>query len=83
MRNILLSVLASLAKQERQKISDRTKAGLATARRKGKRPGQPTKEYLRDDIAQLASKGLSKSAIAKKFKVSRDTVYKYFPQSSV
>ena len=82
-RNILLSIFASLAKQERQKISDRTKAGLATARRKGKTLGQPTKEHLRGDIAKLAKDGLSKSAIAKKLKVSRDTVYKYYPSDSL
>jgi DNA invertase Pin-like site-specific DNA recombinase len=40
-RNILLALLASLAKLEAQKISERTKAGLARARAKGKRLGRP------------------------------------------
>ena len=40
-RNILLALLASLAKLEAQKISERTKAGLASARAKGKRLGRP------------------------------------------
>ena len=39
-RNVLLAVLASLAKLERQKISERTKAGLERARAKGKRLGR-------------------------------------------
>ena len=39
-RDILLAVLASLAKLERQKISERTKAGLERARSKGKRLGR-------------------------------------------
>jgi DNA invertase Pin-like site-specific DNA recombinase len=41
-RNIILATLSSLAKVEAQKISDRTKAGLARARAKGKRIGRPT-----------------------------------------
>ena len=40
MRDVLLAVLASLAKLERQKISERTKAGLERARAKGKRLGR-------------------------------------------
>jgi DNA invertase Pin-like site-specific DNA recombinase len=40
-RNIILATLSSLAKVEAQKISERTKAGLARARAKGKRIGRP------------------------------------------
>lgn len=40
-RNILLALLASLAKLERQKISQRTKAGLERARAMGKPLGRP------------------------------------------
>ena len=40
-RNILLATLASLAKLEREKISQRTKAGLERARAKGKLLGRP------------------------------------------
>jgi DNA invertase Pin-like site-specific DNA recombinase len=40
-RNILLATLASLAKLEREKISQRTKAGLERARAMGKRLGRP------------------------------------------
>jgi DNA invertase Pin-like site-specific DNA recombinase len=40
-RNILLALLSSLAKVEAQKISDRTKAGLARAAAKGVRIGRP------------------------------------------
>jgi DNA invertase Pin-like site-specific DNA recombinase len=45
-RNILLALLASLAKVEAQKISERTRAGMARARARaraqGKRIGRPT-----------------------------------------
>ena len=40
-RNILLATLASLAKLEREKISQRTKAGLQRARAMGKHLGRP------------------------------------------
>jgi DNA invertase Pin-like site-specific DNA recombinase len=40
-RNILLATLSSLAKLEREKISQRTKAGLERARARGKVLGRP------------------------------------------
>jgi DNA invertase Pin-like site-specific DNA recombinase len=43
-RNILLALLASLAKVEAQKISERTKAGMARARAKGKSQGKEPRE---------------------------------------
>jgi DNA invertase Pin-like site-specific DNA recombinase len=78
-RDILISVLASLAKQERRRISERTKAGLETARQKGKRLDAPPKDHLKEDIARLIKLDNSKQAIAKKLKISRSTVYKYSP----
>jgi DNA invertase Pin-like site-specific DNA recombinase len=40
-RNILLALLSSLAKVEAQKISERTKAGMARAKAKGIKIGRP------------------------------------------
>ena len=77
-RDILLSVLSSLAKQERRRISERTKAGLETARRKGKHIGAPSKAHLKEEIKLLAKRGMSKPKIAKKLKIARGTVYKYW-----
>ena len=83
-RDILLAVLSSLAKQERRRISERTKAGLETARKKGRRLGPPTKAHLVDDIKRLAIKeNLSKRAIAKRLKVSKNTVIKYYPKAPI
>jgi len=79
-RDILLAVLSSLAKQERRRISERTKAGLETAKKKGKHIGAPSKAYLRNEIEKLAKQDLSKQAIAKKLKVARNTVLKYYPK---
>src|SRR6266403_3018039 len=50
-RNILLATLASLAKLECEKISQRTKAGLERARAKGKILGRP--KFSDGDRAKL------------------------------
>lgn len=77
-RDILLSVLASLAKQERLRISERTKAGLETARRRGKILGAPPKADVIEKITRMKDEGMSKKAIAKKLHISRGTVYKHW-----
>lgn len=82
-RDILISVLASLAKQERRRISERTKAGLETARKKGKQIGRPSKAHLQDHIKSLTQKGLSKNAIAKKLSIDYKTVLKYYPRKAI
>jgi DNA invertase Pin-like site-specific DNA recombinase len=77
-RNVLLALLSSLAKVEAQKISERTKAGMARARAKGSRIGRPKLGLeLREKIAQRAAKGETTYAIAKALKVDRHTVAKY------
>src|SRR5271169_1971886 len=50
-RNILLATLSSLAKLEREKISQRTKAGLQRARAMGKALGRP--KFSDGDLARL------------------------------
>ena len=57
-RNILLALLASLAKVEAQKISERTRAGMARARAQGKRIGRPTISHkLKEKIAARIAAG--------------------------
>ena len=43
-KDVVLSVMATLAKIEREKISERTKAGLARAREAGRFAGRPKKD---------------------------------------
>jgi len=76
-RNILLALLASLAKVEAQKISERTKAGMARARAKGKHIGRPAiGEELRLKIAvRVAEVGAYQAA--KEFNVDPKTAAKY------
>lgn len=77
-RNILLALLASLGKLEAQKLSDRTRAGMARAKASGKRIGRPSIDArLRQRIATMAANGKSPYAIGKQLGVDRHTAAKY------
>jgi len=65
-KDILLSVMGALAKQERIKISERTKAGLEQARKKGVTLGKPAvPENVKQEIIKLRNEGKSYRQIAK------------------
>ena len=80
---ILLALLASLAKVEAQKISERTKAGMARARAKGKRIGRPAlSQELQQQLAARAAE-VGASAAAKEIRVDRKTAMKYQTHDAV
>lgn len=60
----IIALLATLAKQERIRIQERVMAGLARARREGKRLGRRPTVMRRDSVAQLRQAGWSWSRIA-------------------
>jgi DNA invertase Pin-like site-specific DNA recombinase len=75
---VLLAVLASLAKLEREKISQRTKAGLERARAMGKRLGRP--RFGDRDIERLQAAldtGVSWHAVSQKTRIPYSTVKKH------
>jgi DNA invertase Pin-like site-specific DNA recombinase len=73
-----LPFLQSLAKVEAQKISERTKAGMARAKEKGIKVGRPRLGIeLRRKIAARAARGETPYAIAKALGIDRHTVAKY------
>jgi DNA invertase Pin-like site-specific DNA recombinase len=77
-RNILLALLTSLAKVEAQKISERTRAGMARAKAQGKRIGRPgIAPKLRQQIAERIAAGETPYAVAKALGVDRHTAAKY------
>ena len=77
-RNILLATLASLAKAEAQKISERTKAGMARAKAKGKRIGRPKLNIaVRRQIAEGVAAGDTVYRVAKKLGIDPHTAAKY------
>jgi DNA invertase Pin-like site-specific DNA recombinase len=55
--------MATLAKQARVRLSERTKAGLAIARSKGRRIGRPRLRVKPSEISRLRAQGLSLRAI--------------------
>ena len=72
---LMLAVAAWIAKQERLRISERTKAGLERARREGKHCGRPRRVFRRDAVAQLRDvERLSWRAIAENLGVPVSTV---------
>ncbi|HEY2533807.1 MAG TPA: recombinase family protein [Xanthobacteraceae bacterium] len=75
-RDILLAVMAALAKQEAIRLSDRTKAGMARARAAGKRIGRPTLD-IGDRIAKLIKGGASVYRAAQECGVDFKTAKKY------
>jgi DNA invertase Pin-like site-specific DNA recombinase len=75
-RNILLAVMASLAKVEAQRISERTKAGLARARAHGTklgRPALPLEKRAKVERLRRADPNRSIRSIAKEARVSYET----------
>lgn len=70
-KDAVLAILACIAKQERIRISERTRAGLERVRKQGKRLGRPTvSESVITQIKSLRSTGLPIREIAKQCKVS-------------
>ncbi len=77
-RNILLALLASLAKLEREKIGQRTKAGLERARAKGKILGRPKfSDGDREKLRKALDVGESWHAVSKKTRIPYATVKKH------
>ena len=76
-------IFAALAQFERQLIRERTKAGLASARARGRKGGRPKKLSLQDikAIRSLVKAGeLTMAEIATRFGVHRSTAYEALRQ---
>lgn len=73
-RDVVISLMSTLAKQERLKISERTKAGLRRAKREGKRLGRAPLGVQASQIRELQASGLSLRQIAAQTGWSLSTV---------
>jgi DNA invertase Pin-like site-specific DNA recombinase len=77
-KEAVISILAIVAKQERVRLSERTRAGIERAKSKGMKLGKPAlKQAHIEQIRHLKEEGLSNYAIGKALKVSATTVAKY------
>jgi len=73
-KDAVIGILAVIAKQERVRLSERTKAGLAIARSKGRQIGRPRLKVRSSEIARLRSSGLSLRAIGRELGISEGSV---------
>jgi DNA invertase Pin-like site-specific DNA recombinase len=71
----MAGMLSTFAEFERDIIRERVKAGIASAREKGKPHGRPQTASLKiTEIKKLKKQGLNNSQIARKLKISRASV---------
>ncbi len=73
-KDAVIGILAVIAKQERVRLSERTKAGLAIARSKGRHIGRPRLNIRSSEITRLRSSGLSLRAIGRELGISEGSV---------
>jgi DNA invertase Pin-like site-specific DNA recombinase len=72
-RDAVISIAATLAKQERLKISERTIAGLERARKQGRVGGRPRLVLDRDQVRRLREEGKSLREISDQMGLSLTT----------
>ncbi|MEU4427556.1 recombinase family protein [Actinoplanes sp. NPDC024001] len=85
MANLLLSVMGAFAEFERALILERQREGIAAAKQRGVYTGR--KPALSEDQAaelrELAAAGERKADLARKYGISRETVYAYLKANPV
>jgi len=75
-KGAVLAILAVIAKQERVRLSERTLAGLARARREGRVGGRPKVVFDRAKVERLHQAGKTLQEIATKVGVSKSSVHR-------
>jgi DNA invertase Pin-like site-specific DNA recombinase len=73
-KDVILALLAALAKQERIRLSERTVAGLQRARQQGRVGGRPRVIADRAKVRELREAGASLGQIAGQLGLSKSTV---------
>ena len=75
-KDAVIAIMATLAKQERIKRAERTRAGLARVRAAGRRLGRPItlNGHHKTEISRLAAKGHSLRSIARRLGISDRSV---------
>lgn len=77
---LMFGIFAALSEFERELIIERTRAGLAAARARGRKGGRPRKmdkETLRIAAAAMSDRNSMASQIAKKLGITTSTLYSY------
>ena len=73
-KDAIIAIIATLAKQERLRIQERIRAGLARARREGKRFGRPVAPVNFSEASRMVEQGVTIYRIAKHYGCSRSSV---------
>jgi DNA invertase Pin-like site-specific DNA recombinase len=77
-KDVILAILATLARQEKVRISERVKAGLEKAKTKGRTGGRPKlNAEVVDRIKELKGLGFSNRRISRELKISNTSVGEY------
>jgi DNA invertase Pin-like site-specific DNA recombinase len=74
--DVIISLLATLAKQEAIRVSERTKAGLERARAQGRVGGRPRASITVEQVHRLHREGMSLTAIGKQLGAGKSTVHR-------
>ena len=70
----VIAILATVAKQERVRLSERTRTGIAIARSRGKQIGRPRLTVKTAEVARLRAQGHSLRAIGRTLGVSEGSI---------
>ena len=75
----MLGVMGAFAEFERALLKERQREGIALAKRRGAYRGRKRRlnTAQADELKQRVAAGERKSAIAKEFGISRETLYQY------
>jgi len=80
--DVIVSLLATLAKQETIRLSERTIAGLERARAQGRIGGRPRLSCDRNKVLRLHADGKSLAEISKELKISKTSVHRLVKRST-
>ena len=77
--------MASLAQMERELIVERTRAGLAAAKQRGRVGGRKRRmtDSKIESAKQLLANGIPPKEVASNLSVSVPTLYRWIPASSI
>lgn len=82
MSMLMLNIMGSVVQFEREMIKERQREGIVKARAEGKYKGRAAALDAKQvtELKERAAKGENKAALARDFKITRTTLYKYLDQ---
>ncbi len=78
----VMVIVGATAELERSIIKERVKAGLRRTTREGRHIGRPKLQIDRESVLDDRARGMSLNAIARKYQVSKGSIYKLLNKAS-